>query len=171
MAYRIVEDNTEKSAGNTFILADRLITLTAWKASAEYSGEMRMVVYLDNTTGQEYTFIKNNLHWKAQTVADIYKERWHIEVFYKHVKQHLKIKSFVGTSENAVKIQLWTALIAVLLLKFLQQKAGYRWYLSNLVTFIRLNLFVKIGLINWLNNPFYDQKQIIEIGQLKLFDG
>jgi len=59
-------------------------------------------------------------------VADIYKERWHIEVFYKHVKQHLKIKSFEGTSENAVKIQLWTVLIAVLLLKFLQQKAKYR---------------------------------------------
>jgi len=171
MAYQILEDNTDKQGNSAFILADQLIELTAQKASKDYSGKLRMVVYLDSKTGQEYTFITNNLRWKAQTVADIYKERWHIEVFFKHIKQHLKIKSFVGTSENAVKIQLWTALIIVLLLKFLQQKAKYKWHLSNLVSFIRLNLFVKIGLKNWLDNPFYDQKQIIEIAQMKLFDG
>lgn len=94
-----------------------------------------------------------------------------MEVFFKHIKQHLKIKSFVGTSENAVKIQLWTVLIAVLLLKFLKEKARYKWYLSNLVSFIRLNIFVKIGLNKWLDNPFYEHKQIIEMAQLELFDG
>lgn len=171
MAHQILEDNTHKQGNSAFILADQLIELTAQKAAKDYSGKLRMVVYLDSKTGQEYTFITNNLRWKAQTVADIYKERWHIEVFFKHIKQHLKIKSFVGTSENAVKIQLWTALIIVLLLKFLQQKAKYKWHLSNLVSFIRLNLFVKIGLKNWLDNPFYDQKQIIEIAQMRLFDG
>ncbi|WP_134088320.1 IS4 family transposase [Olivibacter sp. XZL3] len=171
MAYQIIEDNTDKSGDNAFILADQLIRLTTPQAGKDYPEKLRMVVYLDSKSGQEYTFITNNLHWKAQTVADIYKERWHIEVFFKHIKQNLKIKSFVGTSENAVKIQLWTALIAVLLLKFLKEKARYKWHLSNLVSFIRLNLFVKIGLKKWLDNPFYEQKQIIQMAQLKLFDG
>src|SRR5690606_9259617 len=141
------------------------------QAGRDYPENLRLIVYLDSKSGKEYTFITNNLYWKAQTVADVYKERWHIEVFFKHIKQNLKIKSFVGTSENAVKIQLWTALIAVLLLKFLKEKARYKWHLSNLVSFIRLNLFVKIALIKWLDNPFYEHKQIIQLAQLKLFDG
>jgi len=162
MAYQVVEDNTEKNGENAFILADQLIALTTPQASRDYPEKLRLVVYLDSRSGREYTFITNNLHWKAQTVADIYRERWQIEVFFKHIKQNLKIKSFVGTSENAVKIQLWTALIAVLLLKFLKEKARYKWHLSNLVSFIRLNLFVKIGLNKWLDNPFYEHKQIIQ---------
>ncbi len=171
MAYQIISDNTDKRGDDPFILADQLIRLTKPQAGKDYPGKLRLVVYLDSRSGQEYTFITNNLYWKAQTVADIYKERWHIEVFFKHIKQNLRIKSFVGTSENAVKIQLWTALIALLLLKFLNEKAQYRWRLSNLVSFIRLNLFVKIGLKKWLDNPFYEQKQIIEMAHLKLFDG
>ncbi len=171
MAYQVVKDNTEKSAENASILSDQLITLTAPQAGRDYPENLRLIVYLDSKSGKEYTFITNNLYWKAQTVADVYKERWHIEVFFKHIKQNLKIKSFVGTSENAVKIQLWTALIAVLLLKFLKEKARHKWHLSNLVSFIRLNLFVKIGLIQWLDKPFYEHKQIIELAQLKLFDG
>lgn len=77
----------------------------------------------------------------------------------------------MGTSENAVNIHLCTALIAVLLLKFLKKKAQYKWHLSNLVSFIRLNLFVKIALHKWLDNPFYEHKQLIKMTQLKLFDG
>ena len=84
-------------------------------------------------------FLTNSRHWHAQTVADIYKERWAIEVFFKQIKSHRKIKSFVGTSENAVLIQIWTAMIAMLLLKYLKEKAQYDWHLSNRVTFIRLN--------------------------------
>src|SRR5690606_2002818 len=99
---------------------------------------------VDSTTGKRYVFLTNNRHWDAQTVADIYKERWAIEVFFKQIKSHRKIKSFVGTSENAVLIQIWTAMIAMLLLKYLKEKAQYDWHLSNLVTFIRLNLVVKI---------------------------
>jgi len=85
MAYRVARDNTNKSGNSAFILADQLIALTTWKASKDYPGKLRMVVYLDSRTCQKYTFITNNLHWKPQTVADIYKERWHIEVFFKHV--------------------------------------------------------------------------------------
>src|SRR5690606_39090316 len=84
--------------------------------------------------------------WKPQTVSALYKERWEIEIFFKHLKQRLKVTSFVGTSENAVYIQIWTALIGILLFKYIQKKAKYKWNLSNLVSFIRLNIFVKIDL-------------------------
>ncbi len=67
-----------------------------------------------------------------------------MEIFFKHLKQRLKVTSFVGTSQNAVQIQIWTALIGILLLKYIQKKVIYRWNLSNLVSFIRMNIFVKI---------------------------
>ncbi|MGX9246995.1 transposase [Sphingobacterium multivorum] len=79
-------------------------------------------------------------------VVNIYKQRWQIEIFFKHLKQRLKVSSFVGTSENAVMIQIWTSLISILLLKYLQKKARYDWNLSNLVSFIRMNIFMKINI-------------------------
>jgi IS4 transposase len=90
----------------------------------------------------------------ASTIADIYKDRWQIEIFFKLLKQNLRIKTFVGTSANAVWIQIWTALIAMLLIKFLQLKARFGWSYSNLVYFLRMNLLVYRDLFVWLNNPF-----------------
>lgn len=115
-----------------------------------------MVRYWDEKNQQKLVLITNNRSWTASTVAAIYKERWNIEVvLQKMIKQNLKIKSFVGTSENAVQIQIWTALITMLLLAFLKAKAQYKWHMSeNPITFIRLNLFVKIDLWAWLNEPF-----------------
>ena len=92
--------------------------------------------------------------WTANTISELYKSRWQIEIFFREIKQLLHIKSFIGTTENAVMIQIWTALITILILKFLKQMAKYKWHLSNLVAFLRLNLFVKIDLHKWLNNPF-----------------
>lgn len=84
----------------------------------------------------------------------LYKQRWQIEIFFRDIKQLLHIKTFIGTSENAVKIQIWTALITILILKYLKSIAKYNWQLSNLVAFIRLNIFVKINLQFWLDKPF-----------------
>ena len=156
MAYEVKEHYDVKEE----VLEDEDVYLTAYVSKKEYSSLLRRIRYLDSTTGKEYVFLTNNRHWDAQTVADIYKERWAIEVFFKQIKSHMKIKSFVGTSENAVLIQIWTAMIAILLFKYLKEKAQYEWHLSNLtvrraITFIRLNLFVKIGLMQWLNSPFY----------------
>ena len=86
--------------------------------------------------------------------SELYKARWQIEIFFREIKQLLHIKSFVGTSQNAVMIQIWTALITILILKVLKTIAKYGWQLSNLVAFIRLNLFVKIELQKWLDKPF-----------------
>lgn len=150
------------------VLEDEDIYLTSPKSKKLYGSILRRIRFLDSRTGKEYVFLTNNRRWDAQTVADIYKERWAIEVFFKQIKTHMKIKSFVGTSENAVLIQIWTAMIAILLLKYLKEKAQYDWHLSNLVTFIRLNLFVKIGLMDWLNNPFYKPTRIPQGEQLRI---
>jgi transposase len=102
----------------------------------------------------EVEMITNNFSWTASTIAELYKQRWSIETFFKELKQHLKIKSFLGTTENAMWIQIWTALITLLLLKYLKEISKYGWSLSNLIAFLRMNLFVKILLTEWLDNPF-----------------
>jgi len=99
-------------------------------------------------------FLSNHLKFGATTIAKIYKERWQIELFFKALKQNLKVKTFVGTSANALRIQIWTALIAMLMLKYLKFKSQFGWALSNLVALIRWNLFSYRNLWDWLNNPF-----------------
>ena len=94
------------------------------------------------------------MDFAASTVGRIYKERWQIEVFFKTLKQTLKIKTFVGTTENALRIQIWTALIAILLLKWLHHLSKARWSLSNLASMLRLNLFTYRDLQAWLDQPF-----------------
>ena len=164
MAYEVKEQYDVEGG----VLQDEDIYLTSYASKKEYGSVLRRIRYLDSRTGKEYVFLTNNRHWDAQTVADIYKERWAIEVFFKQIKTHMKIKSFVGTSENAVLIQIWTAMIAMLLLKYLKEKADYKWHLSNMVAFIRLNLFVKIGLMEWLNKPFYKPITGLQGDQLRI---
>jgi len=97
--------------------------------------------------------LTNNFQLAAVTIAAIYKERWQIELFFKLLKQQLKIKTFVGTSANAVRIQIWTALIAVLVIRYLQFRSHYRWAVSNLVALLRWSLFTYRNLWEWLDRP------------------
>ena len=102
---------------------------------------------------REIVLLTNLLDFGATTIAAIYKERWQIELFFKALKQNLTVKSFVGTSENALRIQIWTALIAMLLLKWLHHLSKAKWSLSNLASMLRLNLFTYRELTKWLHNP------------------
>jgi hypothetical protein len=88
-----------------------------------------------------FEFLTNNFKLAASTIAAIYKDRWAMELFFKALKHNLKIKTFVGTSANAVKTQVWTALITMLMLRFMQLKSQWGWWLSNLVALLRMNLF------------------------------
>jgi hypothetical protein len=99
-------------------------------------------------------FLTNIFHLAAGTIALIYKDRWQIETFFRAIKQLLPVLTFLGTSENAVQTQIWIALIAILLMKFLQLKSQVRWSLSNLLVMIRINLTVYALLWLWLSNPF-----------------
>lgn len=136
------------------VLKDERIELTGPKSKNIYPGKLRRVAVWDAENEQVIELITNQLTWTANTIAELYKARWQIEIFFREIKQLLHIKSFIGTSENAVMIQIWTALITILILKALKAMAKHQWYLSNLVGFIRLNLFVKIDLQRWLDHPF-----------------
>ncbi len=111
-----------------------------------------MVVW-DADNEREIALLTNLFDFGSTTVAAIYKERWQIELFFKALKQNLTVKSFVGTSENALRIQIWTALIALLLLKWLHHLSKANWSLSNLTSMLRLNLFTYRELAKWIHNP------------------
>ena len=116
---------------------------------------LRRVTVLDDD-GKPFQVVTNNFKLAASTIARIYRERWQIEVFFKAIKQNLRIKTFVGTSAKALQTQIWAALIAIVILKFLQLKARIGWSLSRLVALIRLHLFSYRDLQAWLDDPFAD---------------
>lgn len=136
------------------LLKDEIITLSNAESKEKYKGRLRRVSIWSEEHQCVIELITNNLKWCANTISELYKSRWQVEIFFREIKQLLHIKSFIGTSPNAVWIQIWTALITILLLKVLKSMAKYNWYLSNLMAFIRLNLFVKINLRQWLDKPF-----------------
>lgn len=152
------------------ILKDEIIELTGVKTRNKYPEMLRRVVIWDDEHKQAIELITNQMTWVANTISKLYKSRWQIEIFFREIKQLLHIKSFIGTSENAVMIQIWTALITILILKYLKALSKYGWRLSNLVAFIRLNLFVKIDLQKWLDKPFEEPPdKLININQGVLF--
>jgi IS4 transposase len=101
---------------------------------------LRRIEAVREDTGETLVFLTNHRKLGASTVAAIYKDRWSIELFFKAIKQNLKIKTFIGVSANAVKIQIWTALIAMLLLRYLQLRSRFDWSLSNLVALLRMTV-------------------------------
>jgi len=153
---------------NRNILKDELIEFKDPKAREKCPYPLRRIEVLDPDKKQVLVFLTNNLDLGASTIASIYKDRWQIELFFKALKQNLKIKTFVGTSANAVKIQIWTALIAMLILRFLQLRSKYNWSLSNLVALLRMNLFTHRDLWAWLNKPFEVLPTPYESEQLQL---
>ena len=142
------------SAPKGNILSDEMINLPGSGANKREFRLLRRVVVWDPVGQREIVLLTNNMKLAAGTIAAIYKQRWQIELFFKAIKQNLKIKTFVGTSANAVHIQIWTALIAILLLKYLQMRSRLGWSLSNLVALLRLNLFVHRDLWAWIHEPY-----------------
>jgi hypothetical protein len=114
----------------------------------------RRVEIWDAEKEESIVFLTNHQSFGPTTVGRIYKDRWQVELFFKALKQNLKIKTFVGTSANAVQTQVWTALIAILILRYLQLKAKFAWSLSNLVALLRQQLFVYRDLERWLDEPY-----------------
>jgi IS4 transposase len=139
---------------NRNILSDDLIQFTGDKAQENCPYPLRRVVVWDAIADREIVLLTNLLDFGSTTIAAIYKDRWEIELFFKALKQNLKVKSFVGTSENALRIQIWTALIAIPLLKWVHPLSKAKWSLSNLASMLRLNLFSYRDLSAWLDNPF-----------------
>ena len=169
MQYRVLVSHKIKREDKSWLLEVKDVELTGFYPQRYYPDTLRLVRIWDEENQAELTFLTNNLSWTASTVAELYKARWDIEIFFKQIKQHLKIKSFIGTSENAVMIQIWTAMITMLLLTYLKAKAKFAWHLSGMSTFLRLNLFVKMNLWNWLDKPFEKPPDRPPDLQLQLF--
>lgn len=166
IAYAVIEEY-EVPAGS-HIVADQLIRLTSAQGRRQYPAELRRVVVWDAENEREIVLLTNQFSFAASTIAAIYKERWQIELFFRALKQNLKVKTFVGTSENALRIQIWTALIAMLLLKWLHYLSKAGWSLSNLASLLRLNLFTYRDLKDWLDDPFQTPPLIPPARQLSL---
>ena len=150
--YTVLEEKLIPLTGA--VLRDQLIQFNGFYAQKNCPHILRRVVVWDSDNEREIVLLTNHLNFGANTVSAIYKDRWQIELFFKALKQNLKIKTFVGTSENALHIQIWTALIAMLLIKYLQFKSKFGWSLSNLVAFLRWNLFTYRDLWEWIDHPF-----------------
>jgi hypothetical protein len=153
---------------NRHIRADQLIQFTGDKAQRDCPSPLRRVVVWDPVGEREIVLLTNLLEFGSTTIAAIYKDRWEIELFFKALKQNLKVRSFVGTSENALRIQIWTALIAMLLLKWVHHLSKAKWSLSNLASMLRLNLFTYRDLTAWLDNPFGTPPLLLDSQQLTL---
>jgi hypothetical protein len=151
-AYEVVHNRSLPQRGN--VLADQIIRFTGPKTKQTYPELLRRVVVWDEENQREIELLTNHLSFGATTIGRIYRDRWEIELFFKVLKQHLKIKTFIGTSPNALKTQIWTALIAVLLLKYLQFCSKCNLPLCRLVALLRLNLFSYRNLWDWLDDPF-----------------
>ena len=165
-AYEVVEECEVPQDRN--IRSDQLIRLTGVQAQRDCPCLLRRVVVWDPVNEREIVLLTNLIAFGATTIAAIYKDRWEIELFFKALKQNLKVKSFVGTSENALRIQIWTALIAILLLKWLHHLSKAKWSLSNLASMLRLNLFTYRDLRTWLDDPFETPPLQPETEQLTL---
>lgn len=149
-AFTIEEERPVPQHSN--VLADQIIRFRA--ENSPYPGLLRRIIVDDKANAKQVDLLTNHLGFGATTIARIYRDRWEIELFFKVLKQYLKIKTFVGTSSNALKTQIWTALIAILLIRYLQFRSKCNLALCRLVALLRLNLFSYRNLWDWLNNPF-----------------
>jgi hypothetical protein len=164
--FRVIQERPIPEKGN--ILRDSIIVLEGFYAKQDYPYKLRRIEVWDETRGEVIVLLTNHFEFGSTTIARIYRDRWQIEVFFKTIKQNLKIKTFVGTTPNAVMTQIWTALIAILILKYLKFRSTFSWSLSNLVALLRYNLFTYRDLWEWINKPFETLPIVPDVEQLFL---
>ena len=142
------------------VLADQKIRLSGFYTQQHYPDTLRLITYHDKETNKELTFLTNNFTLAAQTIADLYRARWQIELFFKWIKQNLKIKTFLGTSHNAVMTQIWTAMIYYLLLSFIKFQTKYSYSLQELTRIIKELLMENVSLIETLSMNYNNCQSI-----------
>ncbi|MFA4982081.1 MAG: IS4 family transposase [Candidatus Omnitrophota bacterium] len=143
-----------------YILSDQTIKMTGYQTKDKCANLLRRVRSKDPDTGKTIDILTNNFTWSAKTIGRIYKERWQIELFFKAIKQQLKVKSFVGTSKNALLSQLWVALTAYLMLSYLKFKSKFGWSLYTLCSILPVNLFARRDLWDWFSAPFHERSKM-----------
>lgn len=149
---------------------DQTIKLTGLKTSIIYPEQIRKIKFIDKDIGKELIFLTNNFSLEADMVAKLYKERWKIELFFKWIKQHLRIKSFYGTSENAVKIQIYSAISVYVMIAIMKKKLNINESLYTILQILSINIFSKVFINQLLNKNYYSNDNYSNANQLFLFD-
>ena len=152
---------------NKHVLSDEIVRLTGTGMEERYPELLRRITAANPETGETIVLLTNHLRFAASTISEIYRDRWEIELFFKTLKQNLKVKTFVGESENALRIQIWTALVSLLVIKWLHHLSKAGWSFSNMATMLRLNLFTYRALRAWLDEPYETPPIVPEAEQLK----
>ena len=155
---------------NTGLRCDQTIVLSGAKSRAQYPARLRRVKYVDPTTGKRLVFLTNNFVLDAMTIARLYKCRWQVELFFKWIKQHLRIKSFFGTSENAVKTQVWIAISVYVLVAIVKKELKLERSLNDILQILSLSLFEKTQLFQALSQKIALEEPGPRPNQLSLFD-
>jgi IS4 transposase len=154
---------------STGVSADQIITLTGVKSCKDYPEKLRRVVYRDPTTNKRLVFLTNNFLLAAKTIADLYKSRWQIELFFKWIKQHLRIKAFFGTSENAVHTQIWIAVSIYVLVAIIRKRLGLNHSLYTVLQILSVSTFEKTPILRLFRDVDDSNEDLDNPNQLKLF--
>ena len=157
----------DKSSG---VRSDQTVILTTMESALAYPDPLRRISYFDAETNKRFKFLTNNFSLPALTVAQIYKSRWQVELFFKWIKQHLRIKQFYGTSENAVKTQIWIAVSVYVLVAILRKKLGLEASLYQILQILSVTLFEKTPILQSLQTPSSHVNLLDDSNQLILFD-
>ena len=165
--HRIYSHPTEQ---NTGVKCDQTIRLAGFYPSKDYPDKLRRIKYFDSTTGKTFVFLTNNFTLPAQTIADLYRCRWQVELFFKWIKQHLRIKSFFGTSENAVKSQVWIAVSVYILVAIIKKRLKITTSLYTILQVLSLTIFEKMPLLQIVTKNDCKNKINAPSNQLRLFD-
>jgi IS4 transposase len=155
---------------NLGIICDQTVELTGFYSAQHYPEKLRRIRYHDSETETQLTFLTNNFSLAATTIAKLFRNRWQIELFFKWVKQHLHIKAFYGTSPNAVKTQIWTAIATYVLVAVIKKRLNIEMSLYNILQILSITLFEKSPLLQVLSEENVDVDKELNCNQLNLFN-
>lgn len=164
---RIYSHTVDRTTG---IICDQTINLTGFYQSKDYPDKLRRIKYYDKQTDKRLVFLTNNFQLKTLIIAKIFKERWQIELFFKWIKQHLRIKSFYGTTPNAVKTQIWIAVSIYLLVAIVKKRLNINLSLYTFLQILSISIFEKSPILQLINDIDYESKIYDSVNQLNLFD-
>jgi IS4 transposase len=166
-AHRVYSAETDRTGG---VIADQTIALDGVRSRRDYPVHLRRIRFKDPTTGKTLIFLTNQTALPASTICDLYKSRWQVELFFKWIKQHLRIKRFYGTSENAVKTQIWIAVSVYVLVAIVRKRLGLEASLYTLMQVLSVSIFEKLPIQSAFSQGDYDFEGDIENNQLNLFN-
>ena len=164
---RLISHKVDKTTG---VQCDQTILLKWFYSVKGYPERLRRVRFLDPEREKRLVFLTNNFVLPADTIADLYRSRWHVELFFKWIKQHLRIKAFVGTSPNALKTQVWTAVCAYVLVAIVKKRLNLDMSLYTILQILSVSLFEKTPILRALSNPPRQFGEGVDYNQLELFN-